>query len=107
MIRYFLFTITLSVLLAFACFGQQNRLKGPSAKNHKVWNNSQASLQVKLAARTSNKGPLAKNFKPWQSEATYIPIALMERKELLGPKAKNMHHFKSSEINQVQVSKAN
>ena len=107
MIRYFLFTITFSVLQAFACMGQQNQLKGPAAKNHKVWNNSQASRQISVAARTSPKGPLTKNFKPWESESKNSTIVMMERKELTGPKAKNMHHFKGSEINQVQVSKAN
>lgn len=107
MIRYFLFTFALTVLQAFVCIGQQNQLKGPAAKNHKVWNSSPAPLQVTMAVGKSLKGPLAKNLKPWQSEVVYSPMAMMERRGLMGPKAKNMHHFKLIEINQVQVSKAN
>lgn len=107
MIRYFLFTFTLSVLQAFVCIGQQNQLKGPAAKNHKVWNNSPAPLQVTLTTGKALKGPLGKNLKPWQTEIIYSPMAMMERREFLGPKAKNIHHFKPREINQVQVSKAN
>ena len=107
MIKYILFTFTLSVLQAFVCMGQQNQLKGPAAKNHKVWNNSPAPLRVTLTAGKSLKGPQAKNLKPWQSEIIYRPMAMMEPRELMGPKAKNMHHFKPREINQVQVSKVN
>lgn len=103
MFKYFLITITISVLFTCVCMGQQNQLKGPAAKNQKVWKVSKAFNTFSATTFHKLTGPAAKNSKPWNKEVKYAPIAQIARVQLLGPKAKNTHRFVNREQVDVQV----
>jgi hypothetical protein len=83
--------------------GQRNQLKGPAAKNHKVWNNSNTSGFFTATAYQTLEGPRVKNSKPWKNEVDYSPVKQIARVQLLGPKAKNSHRFVYQEHNNDQI----
>ncbi|MEM9340838.1 MAG: hypothetical protein AAGA66_19040 [Bacteroidota bacterium] len=69
-------------------------LRGPAAKNRKVWKTNNRKKQRVVTASSDEKvrGPKAKNQKPFvsQPEATYQEVKVDNTKKgLKGPKAKN------------------
>lgn len=77
----------------------KNDLKGPKAKNYKVWQDDSQSVAVVTEANaTTVKGPEAKNKKVWTdstADDNKITIKRDTRKNSLkGPAAKNFKPWK-------------
>ncbi|MEO9966923.1 MAG: hypothetical protein ABJF11_14090 [Reichenbachiella sp.] len=92
---------TLGALLIFCMVGQaqsRNDLKGPKAKNYKVWKDSSPSATIVSIEAESVKGPAAKNEKAWSEDVTLAKktkVAFGSKKlNLKGPKAKNYKPWK-------------
>ncbi len=86
------------------------KLKGPQAKNRKVWENKQAKKQSIVTASSDEKlqGPRAKNKKPFaeRSDVTYKEVQVnTSRKGLKGPKAKNYRPIWKKKNKQSKDSK--
>lgn len=72
----------------------KNDLKGPKAKNYKIWqDDSQPVTVITVASKEQLRGPAAKNRKPWTVSATEKnKVAIVRntrRSQLKGPAAKN------------------
>lgn len=84
-----LFLLTMTVGLQAQ---SRNDLKGPAAKNYKVWQNKD---QKQYAVNTQFKkerlmGPEAKNRVPWENkDFSNLPTTQSVRKRVTGPDAKN------------------
>ncbi|SMD37238.1 hypothetical protein SAMN04488029_3311 [Reichenbachiella faecimaris] len=77
----------------------KNDLKGPKAKNYKVWQDDSQSVTVYTEAnQASLKGPEAKNQKVWAdstADTNKVTIKRDTRKNSLkGPAAKNFKPWK-------------
>ena len=76
-------------------------LKGPKAKNHKVWqDDTQSSAVVFNPNKQRLTGPKAKNQKPWEKYAAkqdYIAVTSSKRQKVTGPRAKNWKPWRKSE----------
>lgn len=77
----------------------KNDLKGPKAKNYKVWQDDSKSIDVYTDAnQTAVKGPEAKNQKVWAdttSDENRLTIKRdMRKNSLKGPAAKNYKPWK-------------
>jgi hypothetical protein len=97
---------SLLILVAFLVFSasfSQDILKGPAAKNVKLWKASSSKISFVFDnSPTLTKGPAAKNFKVWNKEGS--TIAIRTRKVINNPKglqAKNRKVWEESETNQV------
>lgn len=90
-------SITLCALIFVCAIGQaqsKNDLKGPKAKNYKVWADDSETVQVYTVANQETvKGPEAKNQKPWKAQtAAENKVAIKrdtKKSSLKGPSAKN------------------
>ncbi|UXX77644.1 hypothetical protein N7E81_09710 [Reichenbachiella carrageenanivorans] len=88
---------TLTVCLAVCAVTQaqsKNDLKGPKAKNYKVWQDDSPSIVVYTDANKEVvKGPEAKNKKVWETSTTNKDKVVIkrdtQRTSLKGPAAKN------------------
>lgn len=89
--------------LFFICTVNQaqskNDLKGPKAKNYKVWQDDSPATAVYTSAdQASIKGPEAKNQKVWADTTTEENKVAIKRdtrkKGLKGPAAKNFKPWK-------------
>lgn len=88
--------------LFFICTVSQaqskNDLKGPKAKNYKVWQDDSPSVTLYTNAdQVTLKGPEAKNKKVWADTADENKIVIKRdtrRKGLKGPAAKNFKPWK-------------
>lgn len=78
---------------------QRVSLKGPAAKNHKPWKNSESATTILVTQRNERKGPAAKNNKVRKENMKMNPVVFESREELKGPKAKNFSP--GHNINQV------
>lgn len=95
-------SITLFAVIFVCAFGQaqsKNDLKGPKAKNYKVWQDDSQSVNVFTETnQTAVKGPEAKNQKVWAdstAEENKVTIKRDTRKNnLKGPAAKNFKPWK-------------
>ncbi len=76
-------------------------LKGPKAKNHKVWkDNAEPSAIVFHPNKEKLTGPKAKNQKPWERKRAnqeYVAVTSSNRAKMTGPRAKNWKPWMKSE----------
>ncbi|MFY0652170.1 MAG: hypothetical protein JXQ96_09065 [Cyclobacteriaceae bacterium] len=101
--------ITLALILAVSLtYGQSRKdLKGPRAKNYKVWEHKTEASSINVVTYDVEKlqGPLAKNQKVWENEIITGQIVVSSVKpKLKGPAAKNYKPWKDkSEIDVGEV----
>jgi len=95
-----IFTLSALFLICVASQAQSKKdLKGPKAKNYKVWQDDNESATVYTSAnQESIKGPEAKNQKTWTartSDENKIAVKRDTRRtSLKGPAAKNYKPWK-------------
>lgn len=86
-----LITTTLITVIAVMVNAQtRTELKGPAAKNYKVWEDTSAPTPVYFSADAKLAGPEAKNVAVWQQDnENKILVVSKKREKMLGPEAKN------------------
>lgn len=90
--KYVLLTTVLFTLVVFSASAQsKNELKGPKAKNFKVWESSQEAAPVYFKTGAVAKGPQAKNLRPADRKSGALAVADTQGtvEKLQGPAAKN------------------
>ena len=90
--KYIFLSITFCLMLAFSATAQsRNELKGPKAKNYKVWENDEPAKPVLFKTGESTKGAKAKNQRPLERKngETVVANTSGTTKKLQGPAAKN------------------
>lgn len=90
--KQILIALSMSLILVAGVSAQsKNELKGPKAKNYKVWEHHQAATPVFFKAGETAKGPLAKNQRPLDRKSGQLAVANTntDQTRLQGPAAKN------------------
>ena len=89
--KYIFLTLALSILFTVKSLAQRSDLKGPAAKNDKVWKSTdQGASLIIVSQHKPLKGPKAKNRKPWETNQKMThAVITADRKDLKGPKTKN------------------
>ncbi|UII25543.1 hypothetical protein LVD15_19860 [Fulvivirga maritima] len=70
---------------------ERKDLKGPAAKNYKVWKDKSPKTAMVTVPGDELQGPEAKNHKIWKAEPKEeaIVVTKSSRNKYMGPKAKN------------------
>ena len=100
--KTFLFTLALTFVAGVAFSQSKSDLKGPKAKNYKIWKDDGRKESVAVVSAPNSKkritGPAAKNRKLWQKSAqpqTYFAVNFPGPNRLKGPKAKNFKRWQA------------
>ncbi|MFY0607290.1 MAG: hypothetical protein JXR10_11270 [Cyclobacteriaceae bacterium] len=105
--------MTMLLLLSVLIVGAQTPkgLKGPAAKNHKVWKQDikvSKAQQLVVIPQEKLKGPVAKNKKAWNKSGHVNVIAVEVGKstpKLKGPAAKNQKAWEGKTSSLAQDAK--
>ncbi len=107
--------LTASLVLVFAVSysaqaQSRTSLKGPAAKNYKVWKNTRDSGTEAVIAieKADKKGPAAKNAKVWENQnaqSEYMAVSSSSKGKLMGPAAKNKKVWNQNENAQLQLAR--